>query len=396
MRFVGIAVVVAAAVGCHNAPPPTHPRPLTDVPLPASDIAAAKNATAGDAHDAHGKLVVKDPRVTDLDVIRIRATPKGVGGEPEMETTSTTELFNSATADAKSGATEAALTKFRRLVDEFPDSGFAPVAMFDIAAIYDGRGDPDATIAALRDLIKRYPDARESIDGHLYISAVQADHNQFAATVATVDELLARNNLTYGDKLEAGARKGYALLELGRLDDAATALDASIDEWRKAPHIDDPFYIAMATYYKGEISHRRFTAAPVRLPDDQMVADLEAKRVLVVASYDLWKETLGFKQPYWSSAAGYQMSQIFVELWEATVKAPWPTRVEQAQRAKYTDELHVKARENLQKALEGHRMNIELAKAYGVDTPWSRGSEQQVGKIMQILADEARGQYTTP
>ena len=59
-----------------------------------------------------------------------------------------------------------------------------------------------------------------------------------------------------------------------------------------------------------------------------MVADLEAKRVLAVKAYDHWKEALGFKQAYWATASGYQMSQIFVELWEAHVKAPYPKRID--------------------------------------------------------------------
>ena len=41
-------------------------------------------------------------------------------------------------------------------------------------------------------------------------------------------------------------------------------------------------------------------------------------------------------------------------------------------------------------------MNVELAKAYGVDTTWSRGSEQQAVKVMQMLADDSAGHYVTP
>ena len=41
-------------------------------------------------------------------------------------------------------------------------------------------------------------------------------------------------------------------------------------------------------------------------------------------------------------------------------------------------------------------MNVELAKAYGVETAWSKGSEQQAVKIMELLAKEGRGAYVTP
>ena len=153
----------------------------------------------------------------------------------------------------------------------------------------------------------------------------------------------------------------------------------------------------MAHYYRGEVAHRRFTEAPVRLPDDQLVADLEAKRVLAVQAYDHWKESLGFKQAYWATASGYQMSQIFVELWEAHVKAPYPEAHRRRDARRSTSSRSTSASASTStKALEGHRMNVELAKAYGVDTPWSKGCEQRAVQIMEMLAKDHAGQYVTP
>ena len=145
--------------------------------------------------------------------------------------------------------------------------------------------------------------------------------------------VLARPNLTYADRIEALRPQGLRPASSSTAyDDADAALDAAVAEWRTAPHIDDPYYIAMANYYRGELAHRRFLEAPVRLPDDQMVADLEPSACSRSQAYDRWKESLGFKQAYWATAAGYQMSQIFVELWEATVKAPYPERIDAATR----------------------------------------------------------------
>jgi hypothetical protein len=134
----------------------------------------------------------------------------------------------------------------------------------------------------------------------------------------------------------------------------------------------------------------------VRLPDEQMIEDLEAKRVLAVEAYDHWKESLGFKQAYWATASGYQMSQIFVELWEAHVKAPYPNRIDTATRTKYVAEVHDRVREHLEKALDGHRMNVELAKAFGVETSWSKASATQAARVMEMLAKDSAGQYVTP
>jgi tetratricopeptide (TPR) repeat protein len=368
--------------------------PSTDV-APATDLAEAKRVAPA-TNPSGARLVARDPRIVDLDIIRITASSRGIGGEPELEHVSTADLFKAANDAVKAGDTERALGLYRQLLAEFPESRYAPVALFNIAAIYDGRGDLTLTIATLRELVKLYPSARESTDGHLYIAALQADHDQFAEALATIDELLPRTTLTYADRIEAFARRGFVLIELRRFEEAETALDAAIAEWRKVTRLEDPYYIAMASYYRGELAHRKFVDAPVRLPDDRMIADLEAKRVLAVQAYDRWKESLGFKHAYWATAAGYQMSQIFVELWEAHVKAPYPARIDAATRPKYVDEVHDRVREHLAKALEGHRMNVELAKAFGVETTWSKASAQQAAKVIELLAQDSAGRYVMP
>lgn len=374
----------------------TLPKPSASPPIqPASDLADAKHGAPRADPGGHD-LTAKDPRVVDLDIIRIRASSKGVGGDTELTSVASADLFRQANEAAKAGNTKDAIGRYRQLVTEFPDSQYAPVSLFNIAAVYDHQGDLPATISALHELLTTYPNARESIDGHLYIAALQADHRQWPEAVATLDAILARANLTYADRIEAFARKGYVQLEQHQYEPADASLDAAVAAWRKAPRIDDPYYIAMAHYYRGELMHRRFTETAVRTGDDDMVVDLEAKRVLAVKAYDRWKESLGFRHAYWATASGYQMSQIFVELWEAHVKAPYPKRIDAQTRPKYVTDVHERVREHLTKALEGHRMNVELAHAFGVDTEWSKGSEQRAVQIMELIAKESIGSFVTP
>jgi TolA-binding protein len=391
MRF---ALLLALASACGSASKPST-MPTAPPIKPASDLADAKQG-APKADPGGHDLTAKDPRVVDLDIIRIRATSKGVGGDTELTSVASADLFKQANEAAKAGNTKDAIGRYRQLITEFPDSQYAPVSLFNIAAVYDHQGDLPATISALHELLTTYPNARESIDGHLYIAALQADHKQWPEAIATLDAVLARPNLTYADRIEAFARKGYVQLEQHQYDPADVSLDAAVAEWRKAPRIEDPYYIAMAHYYRGELMHRRFTEAQVRRGDDEMVADLEAKRVLAVKAYDRWKDSLGFRHAYWATASGYQMSEIFVELWQAHVTAPYPKRVDAQTRPKYITDVHERVREHLTKALEGHRMNVELAHAFGVDTEWSKGSEQRAVQIMELIAKDSSGAFVTP
>ncbi|MFN0248958.1 MAG: tetratricopeptide repeat protein [Kofleriaceae bacterium] len=360
---------------------------------PADDLAIAKSG-APKADPSDSSLTAKDPRVVDLDIIKIRAS--GPPGSDTMTSVASADLFRMANEAAKDGRTEAAIQQYRHLIHEFPDSLYAPIALFNIAAIHDGRGDIGQTIATLRELVQTYPQSRESIEGHLFMVALQADKKQWIEALATIEQILARQNLTYADRIEAYARRGYVLLEQKQYDPADAALASAIAEWRKAPRVEDPYYIAMAHYYRGELVHQKFLDLRLRTGDDEMVADLEQKRVLAVRAYDRWRESLAFKHAYWATASGYQMSQIFIELWEAHVKAPYPKRVEPSARKTYITEVHERVKEHLGKALEGHRMNVELAKAYGVDTAWSKGSEVRAVQILELIAKESAGNYVVP
>lgn len=365
--------------------------PVTPAVTPARDLATAA-PSAGDPPSRDPR----DPRVTDLDIIRITARTRSPGGEVELTAVVSTELFKQAHRAGADGRPRDALAGYRQLIADFPDSQLAPLALFNSAAIYDAQGDMRETILTLLDLVAKYPSARESIEGHLYIAALQADRRQWPEAMATLDAVLARTNLTLADRVEAFARKGYIALELGQSDAADAALLDAIAAWRRAPRIDDPYYVAMAHYYRGELIHRKFLAAAVRSGDDEMVADLDAKRALAVQAYDRWRDSLVFKQAYWATASGYRMSQIFVEVWEAHVKAPYPKRIDVATRPVYVAEVHARVRDDLEKALEGHRMNVELAKAFGVTTEWSKRSEEQAAAVMALLANDRAGAYVTP
>lgn len=384
-----VLAVLLVLVACASTPVPRATLPPSSQ-APARDLASAK------PEPTEAGAAAPDPRVIDLDTIRIQVVGKTPTGEAELSAVATADLFNEASAAWKQGQGDAAIGLFRRLASEFPDSSYAPLALYNIAAIYDRRRDLSATIAVLRELIAAYPGARKAVEARLFLAALLAEHKRWLESVAELDGALGSSSLTFADRVEALARKGYALLELARLDDAEVALSAAIVQWRRAVRLDDPYFVAMAQYYRGVVVHRRFQAIQVALPDDNLGVSLAAKSTLAAAAYDLWREALGHRHAYWATAAGYQMSQIFYELWDAAVRAPYPTAMSRDARPHYVVEVHQRVREHLLKALEGHRMNLELAGAYGVSTSWSDASRAQVVKILEIIERESRGLYLEP
>jgi tetratricopeptide (TPR) repeat protein len=245
-------------------------------------------------------------------------------------------------------------------------------------------------VRAYLELAAAHPDVLESLEGQLRAAAILADKERWKEAAAVLDAVIARTDLSREIRIEAYARKGYVQLEQGALDDAEATLGEAIATWRKASHVDDPYYIAMAHFYLGEIDARRFDKQPVRSADEELSADMREKRVHLMNAYGHWKEALLFKQAYWATAAGYQMSQIFYEYWQAAVMAPFPDGMSVEARPQYTAEVRARVRENLVKALDGHRANVELADAYGVTTSWSEASKTRAAEILGVLDRDSR------
>jgi tetratricopeptide (TPR) repeat protein len=400
LRGVALTLTLALFVACGGG---AHKPTLPNVtPAPGDDLARAQaGATPGaDGVDDPrlGTGGETDPRVHDLDTIRIGVIGRDAAGEPELAAVAAATLLQEGTAQQEAGQLEPAITTWRRLVTDFPESKYAPIALWDIAAVQEKQGDPDAEITTLRELVKSYPLRREAVEAQLYIAALQSERDQWAAARDTLEEALARNDLTFADRIEALARKGYVVLELDDVAAADAALTEAIAIWRKAPRIPDTYFIAMAHYYRGEVAHHKFVASPIRKVGTtaELHADLEAREKLAAEAYDRWKEALDFQHAYWSTASGYQMSQIFVEFWRATVTAPYPTDLDVGARTGYVAEVHARVRDHLEKALEGHRMNVELGAAFQVKTVWAEASKERAAEIMTLLAQDAGGRYVTP
>ena len=395
MRRAALTALALAVCACGGRPArPRAPTTLHPVAAnPAADLAGGRPGAGAHpgAPDRRAGTGAAARPVTDLETIKLQVVGHTAAGDPEVEAVAPAALLEAGNAALRDGHQDDALAQYRRLVSEFPTSRLAPVALYNIALVYEARGDLAAAIAAYRELVAAYPTGRTSLDAHMRIAALQAEHQQWPAAADTLAAVLARTDLTHADRVEGLARLGYVELERGRLDAAEATLGKAVDVWRHAQRIDDPYYVAMAHYYLGEVAHRRFLAAPMRLPDDQLRRDIAAKEALAVRAYDRWKEALGFDNPYWATASGYQMSQIFYELWRSAVSAPYPQGLASAARDYYVAEVHRLVAGDLTKALDGHQMNVKLARAYGVETTWSQASRERAAEILGVMAREAQG-----
>ncbi|MBK9033428.1 MAG: tetratricopeptide repeat protein [Myxococcales bacterium] len=390
-------LTVATLVGCGGRAHPAAPRPPDSTQAssersPDSDLAAATpiKAAVGDPSARPGTGAGK---VYDLEEIKL-VVSRDPGGDETIDAVAPSTLLDEGRAALAAGRPVEAIAVFRRLAAEFPASRLAPSALYYVGVVYEGLGDTTSAITSYRDVVTHFPTGRESLDAHLRIAGLQAERQDWRGADGTLGEILLRADLGHADRLEAQARRGYVLMEQGQAPEAEASLKAAIATWNRAIRIDDRYYIAMAHYYLAELRHRAFAAVKLRTALDELKADLVQKEALAAAAYDQWREALELQDPYWALASGYQMSQIFFELWQTAVTSPYPDGLDPAARTYYTTEVHDRVRRHLTTAFDGHQMNVRLAGAYGVSNAWSEASKTRSIQVATILAREARGEMS--
>ena len=343
-------------------------------------------AGQGEGQENHNAAAVP---VYDLEGMRIEVAGRTAEGEPELVSYDAQSLLdegNQALADERF---DAAAARYEQLLRMFPDSRLVPDALYNLGLSYELRDQPERALAMYRQV--------GDLAAELRSAAVLAEYARWSEARRVLERAAEREQLTAAERIEVFARLGY--VALSQEDDAAAELAlgealADFDALTAAPA--DLYYPAMARYYLAQIPHRQLQRLTLRLPDAQLQRDLENKSELLALAYDRYRATLDIHHLYWATAAGYQMSQIYKEFWDDVIAVPVPPQLAPEAAQFYRREVHERVRPMLEKALDGHLRNLDLADAYGQATEWSRASRVRADEIARLLMREHAGELVSP
>jgi tetratricopeptide (TPR) repeat protein len=300
------------------------------------------------------------------------------------------ELFDRAGAALDRGRYDQALALYDRLVSAFPESQLVAPALFNAGLALEGMGDLNAAVARYLEVARRARATRHGLDAHIRAGAVMAEQARWSEALSVFDQLAARSELAAADRIEIRARRGYVLVESGRLDDAERALGAALelDQPGARASVATRYFLAMAQYYLGEVARRRAEAVRLDLPEQELQRDLEAKAKLVLMAQRRFEDTIRRADLYWATAAGYQLGSMQEDMWRALVAAPVPDRLRRDEATIYATEVRALARAHLDKARAAHAMNVQVAEHHRTETPWSASSRRRIAEIDDLLARE--------
>jgi tetratricopeptide (TPR) repeat protein len=296
-----------------------------------------------------------------------------------------------------------ALAAYRHLVDDFPDSRLVVPALYNSGIAFEGKQDWEAAIERYRKILDLNPagNPEDVLSSHFRLGAVLAELRRFPESIAVFEKVLARDDLKPADRIEAIARLGFALVETKDYPGGEEVLRSGLAYYQQiqgTTRLDNLYFVAMAQYYLAQSAHQQFNAVPLRYPEQQMLRDTDQKSELFMLARDRYIKTVEIKQPFWATAAVYQIANMYKDFWDAWMAVPIPADFNEAEQKEYIKQVNEQAtlRKLLEKALIYHERNIAMAKQAGVSTAWTEQSEKDAETIRQLISRQQRKDYLVP
>jgi tetratricopeptide (TPR) repeat protein len=333
----------------------------------------------------------------DMEPIAIEAT-RGEAGV-QIESFDAEELFEQAGAALSQKRFDDAVRLYDKLLAKFPDSAYARPGMYNRGLALRDKKDWNGAVEAFKGLVEKHgvhPDAK---DGLFQLGACYAELANWPASGQVFVRLLERQDLTADDRIEAMARRGFAQFNLNDLDAAEKTFRAVFAYKQRIEHeerLATDFYLAFSQYHLGQITHQRFRAVVLRLPEAQMDRDLDQKATLLLQAQRAYIDTIKFGNPAWASAAGFQVGSLYEELYDSFMAAPVPPELKGEAREVYVAELHKKIRVLLEKSVKWYRENLLMIERLGVNTDWAEKSKLAYAKLVRLLDPKANPDELAP
>jgi TolA-binding protein len=337
----------------------------------------------------------------EMDPIKIHAV-KGPEGT-HLETYDVAELFEVAGKELSDKKFAEAVRDYDRLLKEFPDTRYTKAALYNGGLAYEGLKDWQTAIARFQKLATDHADSSDAKDAQFQIGACYAELGNWPTSATIFAEILQRKDLNADDKIEAMARRGFAQFQLKDLDTAERTFQSTVwyvNSILTEERLETDFYVGLARYHLGQITHERFRAIPLRLPEKQMGIDMEDKARLLLAAQRQYIETIKLGNPQWAAASGYQVGSLYEEFYDAFIHAPIPDQLQgetnQEKREVYYEELRKKIRILLEKSLRTHEQNLAMLERLGVQNEWRDKSKVAFAKLKQMLDPSYKFEFADP
>ena len=329
-----------------------------------------------------------------MDELRITAR-RGEGGRYEFEVYDASDLFNRATRLLDRGACAQAVPLYDRLHREFAGSRYHSAALYNAGLCLIQLGELQAARARYETLLRELPGSRDARHASFQLVQVLLELESWQALLDRVDALLARDDLTVAERVEAMARRAQALFGARRLDEAERQARGTLALQRQRPEAEqraDVHFAAAANFVLAETIRSR--AQALRFPKDSAEAQqrvLLQRAELVLKAQREYFNAIRFTDSHWAAASGYRIGHMYDELWHAIMHSPIPPRVPKGGEEAYRDELAKLIKPLIRHAIRYWELTLMLIERTGVQGGWASKTRKDLERVRELMLEQPPG-----
>lgn len=299
------------------------------------------------------------------------------------------DLFGRASTAYREEIYKEAAKRFVQVADEFPNSEYAPPALYNAALAMERQNDFQNAATLYERLISSYPDAADITDALFRLTRAFEALEMWAEADQSLDKLLTeRSDLESIERVECLARKGATLIHLDNPLDAKENLLKAVALFRNGSDISPTaptYFYAMARFKLGEIIEADMHN--VVLPSDEaaMSEALEKKCQLLLDAQSAYTEAIRVAHPHWAAAAAYRIGHLYRILWGDMMTSPAPEDLNPEEKEIYYEVLRKRIRVLLKKAIRQWERVLAMADRLALNNEWVVRTKSDLEDIRALL-----------
>ncbi len=297
-------------------------------------------------------------------------------------------LFREAGAAFEAGHHQDAVSKYRRLLTDFPGSAYRVAARYNLGLALEELGRFREAASQYEAIIHEVPGTQDARDSMYRLAHCLVELRDYDRATELLRRLLASPHLPRNDRLTTQVRLGEVLLAAGKLDEAERAFRKVVSrrrlQGRPAPLLADDL-VAEAQFGLARVEHERFRRLPIRLPQDVMEKDIEAKARAFLRAQAAYLRTIRLRVVGLVTAAGLQIGRLYEEFYRDLMEAPVPDDLTPEEVEVYFEELRKVIRPLVDQAIHVYERNLVYARKLGADNEWVHETQARLARLEKFL-----------
>lgn len=292
-----------------------------------------------------------------------------------------------------------AATIFDRLRQLANDPAIASLAAYDAGLAHQHLGDHALAVTRFREVVDKYPESAVVRHAWVRVARNLGYLERWAEMERASASLLELPELPVMDAIEGHG--GVALARVAQGDAAGAKIavgkaQALIDKHGFGRSGMPPVQLAQVAFARGEIlrlESERIALTPV---PPNFGAVLEARCQGLLDAQSAYTEAMRSKDAHWSAMSGYRVGELYQRLHREAMEIPPPKNASLEQQRLFTAAMRLRYRILLEKGLTMMAGTVRLAERTGQESPWTDRARQAKAALEQSLEDETKALAATP